>query len=155
MTILLHNVLLACCSRSTGVADCAVCAEGFAPGIAYRCRECSGGVTISAMALVAAIFIALLLLITIVLVHLGSVVSDESVEMGQSSWMRKCLSCRASIAQFLPFTAIKIVVTVWQIISQVCPPCLGREICTGALSSRRCLSRNPNDSSLTFVNYSC
>ena len=137
---LIHNVLLSCGSRPTGVADCAVCAEGFAPGIAYSCRECSRGVTIWAVALMAAFVIASLLLTTVVLVHVGGGVPDESVEMGQSSRMRKCSSCRASIAQIIPFTAIKIVVTVWQIISQVCPPRFGREISTVALSSRRCLS---------------
>ena len=121
-----HNVLLAYCSCPTGVADCAVCAEGFAPGMAYSCRECSGGVTISAVALMAAIVVAMLLLTTFVFLHLGSVVPDENAEVVQSSWKRKCSSCRASIAQIVPFTAIKIVVTVWQIISQVCPPRLGQ-----------------------------
>ena len=74
----------------------------------------------------AAFVIALILLTTIVFGHLGSVVPDERVEMGQSSRMRRFSSCRASIAQIIPFTAIKIVVTVWQIISQVCPPRVGR-----------------------------
>ena len=148
------NVLLACCSRSTGVADCAVCAEGFAPGIAYSCRKCSGGVTTLAVAIMAAFVVALLLFATFVFVHLGSVVPDESVEMGQSSRMRKYSSCRASIAQIVPFTAIKIVVTVWQIISQVCSPRPRREISTFASSSRRVLSRNPNDRSLTMGNHS-
>ena len=123
---LLNNVLLACRSRPFGVADCAVCTEGFAPGMAYSCRECSGGVTISAVAFMAAIVVAVLLLTTLVLVYIGSVVPDGNAEVVQSSWKRRCSSCRASIAQIIPFTAIKIVVTVWQIISQVCLPRLGR-----------------------------
>ena len=74
----------------------------------------------------AAIVVAMLLLTTLALVHLGSVVPDGNAEVVQSSWKRKCLSCRASIAQIIPFTAVKIVVTVWQIISQVRPPRLDR-----------------------------
>ena len=82
----------------------------------------------------AAFVVALLLFTTFVFVYLGSVVPDEGVEMGQSSWMRKCTSCRASIAEIVPSTAIKIVVTVWQIISQVCLPRLEREVSTVALN---------------------
>ena len=147
------NGLFNCCLSPTGVADCAVCAEGFAPGIAYSCRECSGGVTTSAVALLAGLVIAVFLLAALVLVHLGSVVRYNNGKMAQSSWKQKCSSCRASLVQMIPFTAIKIVVTVWQIISQVCPPRLAHEVPSVAPSSPQCSRPNKNDNSRRLGNH--
>ena len=82
----------------------------------------------SAVTLMAASIIAVLLLATLVIAHIGSVVHDESVERVQSSWKQKCSSSRAALVEMVPFTAIKILVTVWQIISQVCRSWLAHEI---------------------------
>ena len=61
-------------------------------------------------------------LFTAVLVfRLGSVAHDrteEAVEIDPSLW-RKCWSCGLSLVDMLPLVAMKIVVTVWQIVSQV------------------------------------
>ena len=66
---------------------------------------------------------AVLLLAANVVFLLGSVVrdgQDNNTEIVQRSWVQKCWSCRASLCKMIPATAIKISVTVWQIISQVC-----------------------------------
>ena len=89
--------------------------------MAYSCRECTGGVTISAVGLAVAVGLALLLFATLLVTRLRSVVhnrSQEGVETERSMW-KKCWSCGAFLVNILPLTAIKIVVTVWQILSQV------------------------------------
>ena len=75
------------------------------------------------MGLTGAFGLVVILLAALVLYRLGIVVRDgagEDVERDERSWKRRCWSCRVSWATVLPLTAIKIVVTVWQIISQVC-----------------------------------
>ena len=118
-----HNLdarrLDTCCSSITVVTDCAVCAKGFAPGISYSCRECSRSITGSVVALGLVVF----LLAAFLLYHLGSVAHDgaqEGMDMAPRSWKPKRWFCRVSSVKIVPRTAIKIVVTVWQIISQVC-----------------------------------
>lgn len=102
----------------TVVADCAVCADGYAPGIAYSCRECSGDIIISAVA----VCLVVLLLVIVLLSYLGTVVHDGA-QTGRDFdiclWKKKCWSCQASILKTFPLTSVKIVVTVWQIVSQV------------------------------------
>ena len=45
---------------------------------------------------------------------------DEDVKLAHRAWKRSCWSWQRLLVKMLPLTAIKIVVTVWQIISQVC-----------------------------------
>ena len=52
--------------QSPFVADCAVCDEGFAPGIAYSCRECTGAITISAVGLAVAVCLVVLLFLSLI-----------------------------------------------------------------------------------------
>lgn len=106
------------------VADCAVCEDGFAPGIAYACRECSGGITRSAVGLTIALGLAGLLVAAQLFYYLGRVMSndlDEGTEevARNKGWGQKFSACSSLLVNMLPLTAIKIVVTVWQIISQV------------------------------------
>lgn len=115
--------LNSCCLTTIAVADCAVCAEGYAPGFAYSCRQCSKGTTRSAVALSVAVGLAVTLFAALLVSFLGSVVRDgaeEDMGIDQSFWKKKCGSCRPSVVNVLPVRAIKIVATVWQIISQVC-----------------------------------
>ena len=107
--------------QSPFVADCAVCDEGFAPGIAYSCRKCTGAITISAVGLAVAVCLTVLLFTALLILRLGSVAHDrteEGMEISPSLWKR-CWSCGLSLGDMLPLVAIKIVVTVWQIVSQV------------------------------------
>lgn len=122
---LLHRIddvdarrLVTCFLSPLGAADCAVCAKGFAPGISYSCRECSRDITRSAVGLALVVGLAVLLFAGALLTYLGKGVHDGA-EGDRCLWNRKCRSCRDSLGNMLPMRAIKIVVTVWQIISQV------------------------------------
>ena len=97
------------------------CDEGFAPGIAYSCRECTGAITISAVGLAVAVCLVVLLFTVMLVYRLGSVAHDrteEAMEISPSLW-KKCWSCGLLLGDMLPLVAMKIVVTVWQIVSQV------------------------------------
>lgn len=110
------------CPARIAAADCAVCAKGFAPGIAYTCRECSVGTMRSAMGLVVAVTMSVFIVSALLLSYLGRVEhdgSEQGMDTYQSLW-EKCWSYPATLVKLLPHRAIKIVVTVWQIISQVC-----------------------------------
>ena len=105
------------------VSDCAVCTEGFAPGIAYRCRECSKGAKRLALGLSAVVGLAVLLLGALLCWRLGTVDNERKEEhdvVPLSAWEQRRWSCQTLPVKILPLSAIKIVVTVWQIIHQVC-----------------------------------
>ena len=53
--------------------------------------------------------------------------AEENVA-GRNSWERLSLNCQDFLLKILPLTAIKIVVVVWQIVSQVCSRGLSRRI---------------------------
>lgn len=66
--------------------------------------------------------LAALLVSALLFAHLGSVVGEVSREetgAARRSWSRRCWSCQSFVVKILPRPAIKIVLTVWQIISQV------------------------------------
>ena len=72
-----------------------------------------------------ALGLAGLLMAALLFHQLGRAVSDApeqgTEEVARSRvWELKCSSCSAFLVNMLPLTAIKIVVTVWQMISQVC-----------------------------------
>ena len=103
-------------------SDCAVCAETFSPGIAYSCRECSEDAMRSAKGLALAAGVATVLVVTILLQHLSKVVDDETGEGAdgqQGLVVRKCALFQDVMAKVIPLSAMKIVVVVWQIVSQV------------------------------------
>lgn len=83
----------------------------------------------SAIGLAVAVALAVLPLAALVFSYLGGLVregeeennnQDEDVEVTGRAWKQKCWSWQRLVVKMLPLTAIKIVVTVWQIISQVC-----------------------------------
>ena len=68
-----------------------------------------------------AVCLTVLLFTALLILRLGSVAHDrteEGMEISPSLWKR-CWSCGLSLGDMLPLVAIKIVVTVWQIVSQV------------------------------------
>lgn len=80
-----------------------------------------------AIGLAVAVGLLMLPMAALILSHLGSVVKEgeqegqhDNVEVAHRVWKQKLWSCQTSVVKMLPLTAIKIVVTVWQIISQVC-----------------------------------
>lgn len=116
--------------RPTTVADCAACAQGFAPGVAFSCRKCSGSTMQSAIGLAVVMFLVVLPMAALLFSSLGSLMKegeeeeededDEDVKLAQRTWKQRYWSWQRLVVKMLPLTAIKIVVTVWQIISQVC-----------------------------------
>ena len=107
--------------QSPFVADCAVYDEGFAPGIAYSCRKSTGAITITAVGLAVAVYLASLVFTAMLALRLGSVANDRTEEDMEidPSLLKKCWSCGLSLGDMLPLVAMKIVVTVWQIVPQV------------------------------------
>lgn len=108
-------------------ADCAVCADGYARGTSYSCHRCSHESVQSAVGIMVVVSSAILLIAAILISHMWSVVheKDEGEEKREeersgSSWGRKFQNCRAMVVRVVPLTAIKIVITVWQIVYQVC-----------------------------------
>lgn len=91
----------------------------------------------SAIGLAVAVALVLLPLAALLFSHLASVVNEEGdddpdgsvvnglggqdkdAEVAHRTWKQKCWSCQSFVVKMLPLTAIKIVVTVWQIVSQV------------------------------------
>lgn len=133
----IHNLearrLNTCFFSRLAAPDCAVCDKGFAPEIAYSCRECSRDVTRSAVRLAVAVALAVLLFFCLLFSYLWRTVHDETEEgirRDRCIWKKNCRPCRVSLVDMLPRGAIKIVVPVWQIIYQVNECCLPRKIAT-------------------------
>ena len=73
------------------------------------------------MGLAVAVGLAVLLFAALLVSRLGSVAhsrTEEGMGIDRTFW-NKCWSCGAFLVNTLPSVAIKIVVTVWQIVSQV------------------------------------
>ena len=105
------------------VTDCAACAEGFAPWTAFECRQCSDADR--------PFVVGLLVTIAIILVAVGAALSaflmraihrgdgQDETEISRGSLERRCIYLENVFVKAFPLTAVKIVVVVWQIISQV------------------------------------
>ncbi|CAM9448508.1 unnamed protein product, partial [Hapterophycus canaliculatus] len=106
------------CAQGYGGPYCAVCVAGYSPGYSYTCKSCLGdnrrralGVTagIAAIAAAAAIFMV---------VKLSSVVEAGPPTKLKSRWQQKCSEWQARMRRRVPLTAFKIMVVVWQIVTQ-------------------------------------
>lgn len=96
--------------------DCAVCTDGYASGSSYSCHECSGAAGRSATWLAAlALVVAVVVLVGLVS-DLVRVVDDNAT---RTVWGRRRSDCRRFVKKAFPLTAIKTVVVVWQIVTQV------------------------------------
>lgn len=103
-------------------ADCSVCSIGYSSGIAHSCRKCSGYENSSAAGTTIAVVIGVCLAAAEILRRLGNVAEYEErerLDTPQDFVKRSCTRIQNLILKALPRTAIKIVVVVWQIISQV------------------------------------
>lgn len=94
-----------CLSLPPLTADCAVCSDGYAESLSYTCSSCSDRKA-SVMAMVA-------LPITVVLcvAFLGYMVSKEreAWPAGRLHWLKR----------LLPLQSLKIMIVVWQILTEV------------------------------------
>lgn len=103
--------------------DCAICADGYAPGVAYSCHECSGGGSRWALGFTIFLSLVMVVMARLLFSHLRSVAqerTEEDTDVARGFWRQKYWYCQTFLVKMLPLTAIKIVITVWQIISQVC-----------------------------------
>lgn len=115
----------ACFKLFFDCADCAVCEDGYAPGTAYICRKCSGSSMGSAMGVAAAALAVTLLVVAVVASDLVRVVdgngeNSRNEERGaRAALSRGFARCYTFSARAFPLTTVKIIVVVWQIITQV------------------------------------
>lgn len=75
------------------------------------------------MGLSVVVGVAMLLVAALLVWRLGRVANErtgDDLEVASRSWRPNRWSCHCLPAKMLPLTAIKIVVTVWQIVYQVC-----------------------------------
>ena len=104
------------------VADCAVCAEHFSARIGYSCGECDERTKRPAVGLVVTALVVVVLVAALALKDLQSGLKDdtrEEINVRERFTARKFTIFLSSLMKVLPLTAIKIVVVVWQIVSQV------------------------------------
>ena len=88
--------------------DCSVCSKNYAPSLSYTCRECSN----SAVGI--AVATALTLLAAAVgIVIVSHLLSGEMVGSGRGIVDR--------LTRRVPMHSVKIVIIVWQILTQVRP----------------------------------
>lgn len=97
-------------------ADCAVCADGYARGVLSSCHECSTETRRWVVALATAV---LALAILVVIMVVARTIRRERGE-GSNGCSRIYMCCHKFLARGIPLSAIKIVVVVVQIITQVC-----------------------------------
>lgn len=106
------------------VEDCAVCAEGYAPGIAYSCHKCSGKSLGSAVGLVLVTVLIILGVVVVVVSDLVAVVNVDGSAEGEPEtargfWIGGLSSCHSFLVKLLPLASKIIVAVVWQIFTQV------------------------------------
>ncbi|CAM9335907.1 unnamed protein product, partial [Choristocarpus tenellus] len=89
---------------------CTVCSEGYAPYLVYSCRQCTGGSKTKAQAMAGIILAFATIGVAVVITYLLSA-DDNSASPPRRTWIGR-------IRERIPFRALKIVVVVWQIISQ-------------------------------------
>ena len=103
-------------------ADCAVCAEGYAPGSSSRCHKCSGENKGMAVGFSTTILALALIVALVVVSDLLQIEGDRAVETQNEP--QNCLHgnlshLRKFLVKAIPMSAIRIVVVVLQIVVQV------------------------------------
>ncbi|CAM9483258.1 unnamed protein product, partial [Ectocarpus fasciculatus] len=97
---------------------CSVCADGYAPGTAYQCHECSGTSMESAAGLAAAVLVVVLLVVAVVATDLVRVVDGDGSNNDARTLKGRLSRFHAFVVNAFPLTTVKIVVVAWQIITQ-------------------------------------
>lgn len=87
--------------------DCSVCSEGYTASLGFVCTKCSddiaGGITIAAVGSIIFVFVFIAFII-----HMLSGMSKDADR-----------GLVARVTSFIPLHTVKIIVVVWQIITQV------------------------------------
>lgn len=84
--------------------DCSLCSEGYVETLAFRCSKCSDG-----KVAVSIVIVAFVILVALAFVW-------QMVSIAKKDTTRGIV---ASLGRVLPLQSIKIIVVVWQIVTQV------------------------------------
>ncbi|CAM9835821.1 unnamed protein product, partial [Ectocarpus sp. 12 AP-2014] len=106
------------CATGYSGPYCAVCTAGFSPGYFHSCKSCEGDSRRRAFYVVSAVGALVLLAVVLLAAKLVSVVETTPSSKAPSRWQQKRSVWQARMKKILPLTAIKIVVVVWQIVTQ-------------------------------------
>lgn len=136
-------------------ADCAVCEDGFAPGVLNSCHECSGESRRSAVVLATFGIILTVVAGAFLVSHLlqvdeyGRDANGETVHEVRPTMCKTLATCRNTLVNVLPLSAVRIAVVVLQIITQVRAPEILLSNTRGNILSR--FKRRPVGSSVALV----
>lgn len=105
-------------------ADCAVCSEGYATWSTYSCRECTERELRLERRVAVALVVCLVLAVGLVVLMTTGKCSKHGMNGDKDNLTSRCSgrmfrSFRQFGMKLVTLTAVKIVVAVWQIISQV------------------------------------
>ena len=89
--------------------DCSVCEDGYSSTLAFTCNECSGS---SRIALLVVVVVAIGVAAVMAAYLTAFLVSMEKTEARMTRPYVKLLN-------YLPLPAIKIIIVLWQILTQV------------------------------------
>ena len=100
-----------CCGRRSPhcyvETDCAICSEGYTAQFGFVCNKCSS----STAGIVLAAFLAVVAALIVAVAVVSYATSGEGNGKGQGLVER--------VARYIPLQSVKIVIVVWQILTQV------------------------------------
>lgn len=99
--------------------DCAVCNDNYALGYAHTCRSCGGDNKTRAIGGASVVIVVSLAVVALVISRLVAVVDVSGGAKALGPWGRRMAHWRAHLRKTFPLNAVKIVVVVWQIVTQV------------------------------------
>ena len=94
---------VSCPSACMLLLDCAVCIQGFAATLSYRCSECSGETSVGPVVL--AVFAVL---VSFFVIYMISIEGDRNTS-----------SSIGRMKEAIPLQSFKIIIVSWQIVTQV------------------------------------
>ena len=98
--------------------DCAACPEGYGSGFQYSCHSCQGSDKWAGIGGAVAVLVVGMVVVSLGVAYLVGVVGRPISERS-GMWERRVFNFRDGLLRAIPFTAIKIVLVSWQIITQV------------------------------------
>lgn len=114
------------------IVACTVCADAYAPGFGYSCHKCDGPTGDSAIAIGFIIFAVVVIITALLLLELARRIDGEGMDgegmdganggrEGEPRRFKRGVNWVLSIiAKSFPVTAFKMLIVVWQIVTQVC-----------------------------------
>lgn len=101
------------------IAVCAECATNYVAGLGHGCRICTENDKTVVVIVLAVVLLAVMVIVTFVVADLLQVVQESSTQGGNDLKEFNYRSTVHHLMGAIPMSGIKIVVVVWQIISEV------------------------------------